>query len=237
MQETKIKILSTRPVGKALIQGAALHNIIIEEISFITTEKNINIATGGKIEQLSKQSINAVFTSMNAVEAVKSFIQPPSSWKIFCIGNTTRKLAESIFGKKNIAATAGNALHLAENIISDQSIKKVYFFCGNQRRDDLPEKLTANNISVEELIVYKTIQTPQKVTQQYDGILFFSPSGVHSFFMKNAISYETQLFAIGTTTADALKPFSKQDVIVADMPGKENLIAKAIDYFSKTQVS
>ncbi len=237
MPKNKVKILSTRPVGKALIHEAALHDIIIDEISFINTEEIIDSSIAKKIEHLSHENINAVFTSMNAVEAVRKFIPLQSSWKIFCIGNTTKKLVTNVFGEENIAGTGDNALHLAGNIISNSKIKKVYFFCGDQRRDELPGKLKDNNIEIEELVVYKTIETPELIKKKYDGILFFSPSAVQSFFLKNSMQPGTQVFAIGSTTANALKLFTQQHVITADMPGKKNLVCQAINYFSKTQIS
>ncbi len=237
MQKSKINILSTRPLEKSLIDKAALLDIIIDEISFIETEETIDEATTQRIGQLSHENINAVFTSMNAVEAVRKFIPGTSAWEIFCIGNTTRELVENIFGKKNIKETADNALQLAESIIDQQDIEKVYFFCGDQRRDELPEKLKDNDIDIEEIVVYKTIETSKTILKKYDGILFFSPSAVKSFFNKNSIDNSTQLFAIGSTTADALKPFTQQPVITADMPGKKNLVEQAINYFSKKQIS
>ncbi len=224
-------------MGKALMEEAARHNIYIDEISFIRTEKIIDNTLAKKIEQLSQQKINAVFTSMNAVEAIRQFIPSKSSWGVFCIGNTTKKLIKNIFGEENIAGTGDNALHLAEEIISHSIIKKVYFFCGDQRRDELPEKLNDNNIEVEELVVYKTIETIHVISKKYDGILFFSPSAVQSFFRKNSIIPKTKIFAIGSTTANAIKPFSQQHVITADMPGIKNLVFQAINYFSKTQIS
>ncbi len=237
MQKNSIHILSTRPVGKALIDEAALHDIFIDEISFIDTEELINPDTEKKIKQLSGENINAVFTSMNAVEAVRGLISSNSLWKIFCIGNTTKQLAEDIFGKEKIAGTAHNASHLAENISDNPQVKKVHFFCGDQRRDELPEILKENNIQIEEIVVYKTIETPQVISKKYDGILFFSPSAVQSFFLKNSITGNTKLFAIGSTTANALKPFTQQHVIIADLPGKKNLVFQAINFFSKTQIS
>ncbi len=237
MQKSKVNILSTRPVGKALIEEAATHDIIIDEISFINTEEIIDSAMAKKIERLSHENINAVFTSMNAVQAVRKFIPSNSSWKIFCIGNTTKKLLKNIFGEENIAGTGDNALHLAENIISHTAIKKVYFFCGDQRRDELPVKLKDYNVEIEEFIVYKTIETSHEISKKYDGILFFSPSAVQSFFSKNSIQRNTQVFAIGSTTANAVKPFTQQHVITADMQGKKNLVSRAINYFSKPQIS
>ena len=231
MQKSKITILSTRPVGKLLVEEAALHNIIIDEISFIRTQEIIDNKTKKKIEHLSAENINAVFTSMNAVESVKKFIPANSPWRIFCIGNTTAKLVSDIFGKKNIAGTADNAFLLAENIAADPTIKRVYFFCGDKRRDELPQKLREKNIDVDEVVVYKTIEIPRKISKKYDGILFFSPSAVQSFFLKNSLQPNSQVFAIGSTTADALKPFTRQHVITADTPGKRNLVEQAIKYF------
>ncbi len=182
MQKSKITILCTRPIGEALVAKAASHHIFIDEISFIDTEETIDNNIAKRIEQLSRENINVVFTSMNAVEAVRRFIPETSTWEIFCIGNTTRELVENIFGEKNIKGIADNALHLAENIISQPGIEKVYFFCGDQRRDELPGKLKEHGIEIEELAVYKTIETSEVVSKKYDGILFFSPSAVKSFF-------------------------------------------------------
>ncbi|MEP6927894.1 MAG: uroporphyrinogen-III synthase [Ginsengibacter sp.] len=234
--QNKIQILSTRPVGEALINKAALNNIIIDEFSFIKTEEIIDRETAEKIRELSHQKITAVFTSMNGVTAVEKLLSFKPLWKIFCIGNTTKKLVEKIFGEANISGDAENANLLAEKIIADSSIKKIIFFCGDQRREELPAKLKKNKIDIEEFTVYKTIETPQVLSKQYDGILFFSPSAVKSFFKKNSIDNNTKSFAIGFTTANALKLFIQQPVIIAEKPGKENLINLAIEHFSKTKV-
>ena len=237
MQRNKVNILCTRPIGEALVREAASHNIVIDEVCFIDTQEIIDNDLAKKVEELSNKQVNVVFTSMNAVEAIRKFIPERSLWKVFCIGNTTKKLVKDIFGKNNLSGTGNNATELAENIMRDKSIKKVYFFCGDQRRDELPGVLQKNNVEVEEIIVYKTIETSKSISKRYDGILFFSPSAVHSFLLKNLIPNQAQVFAIGTTTADALQPFTQQPVIIADFPGKENLLEQAINYFSKKQVS
>ena len=101
---------------------------------------------------------------MKAVDAVAKFIPAKKpSWKIFCTGNTTKKMVKKIFGEENICAAADSAEQLAEKIIENSSIKNIVFFCGDQRRNELPDKLKNNGITVEELIVYKTIETPQIV--------------------------------------------------------------------------
>jgi uroporphyrinogen-III synthase len=236
MQKNKIYILSTRPVGVELITEAAKKDIIIDEISFIETEEIIDASTKKKIQKLSLQNITAVFTSMNAAEAVGKLISANTNWKVFCIGNTTKKIVKKIFGEKNIAGSADSADQLAEKIVDDALIKNIVFFCGDQRRDELPEKLKNNGVKVEEIVVYKTIETPHLLSKHYDGILFFSPSAVQSFFSKNSINDKTRLFAIGNTTGRTAQPFTQKRVIIAEMPGKENLVNLAIEYLSKSKI-
>jgi uroporphyrinogen-III synthase len=236
MQKNKVHILSTKPLGEVPVSQAAQNNIIIDEVSFINTLEIKNKEIEQKIGELVHQKITAVFTSRNAVEAVAKFLpEKKSSWKIFCTGNSTKKMAKKIFGEENICATADSAEQLAEKITGNPSIKNIVFFCGDQRRNELPVKLKNSGIAVEELIVYKTIETPQVISKQYDGILFFSPSAVQSFFSKNSITGATQIFAIGTTTSDAAKHFTQQPVIVSGKPGEENLVALAIKHFIKTK--
>ncbi len=232
----KIHILSTVTVGDRFVTKAALSNIVLDEFSFIKTQEIIDNKTAARIKNLLSHEIIAIFTSMNAANAVGKFMHPQTSWKIFCVGNTTKKLVKKIFGEENIAGTADSADELGEKIISDPSVKSTIFFCGDQRRDELPDKLKRNNIEVEEIVVYKTIETPKSISIAYDGILFFSPSAVKSFFSKNSVNTSTRCFAIGSTTATALQSFISQPVIVAEKPGKENLLNLAIDYFSKEKI-
>jgi len=233
MQKNKVSILSTRPVGEDLVNKAARQHIILEEASYIKTVPVKNAAITQTIARLSAEKVVAVFTSMNAAEAVGKHLSAKTAWKIFCTGHTTKKIVAKIFGEESIIATADNAGELAEKINEDPLVKSVVFFCGDQRRDELPDKLKNSGVIVEEVIVYKTFETPRTLTKHYDGILFFSPTAVQSFFSKNSLTSTTQIFAIGPTTANAAKPFAKQPVIISHKPGKENLVALALEYFAK----
>jgi uroporphyrinogen-III synthase len=235
MVNNKIYILSTRPVGETARAKALEHDIVLEEKSFIETKETIGASKAKKIKELLAQNLSVVFTSMNAVEAVGKMVSERNTWKIFCIGNTTRKLVKEIFGEKNIAGAADNASALADSIIKTP-IKNIVFFSGDQRRDELPEKLRKNHIEVEEIVVYKTLETPESLSKSYDAILFFSPSAVRSFFSKNTVNDTTQLFAIGSTTARAAERHASRPVIIARKPGKENLVSLAIKHYSKSPI-
>ena len=91
MASKKIHILSTRPVGALARERALHHGILIDEKSFIETQKTIDISKEKRIKQLLHQNVSVVFTSMNAVEAVGNMITEGNHRRIFCIGNTTRK--------------------------------------------------------------------------------------------------------------------------------------------------
>ena len=71
-----------------------------------------------------------------------------------------------------------------------------------------------------EIEVYKTMLTPKKFENPFDGILFFSPSGVQSFVIGQIINSDEipafggmTAFCIGKTTAsEAEKYFGKVEV-------------------------
>lgn len=234
MAKNKKYILSTRPLDEELISKAGEKDIVIQSISFIQTEPVINDQLRKQISDAAAKALTVVFTSMNAAEAVAGFLSGKvPQWKIFCLGTATKKVVQLYFGNCPLTGSALNASLLADEIIKN-NIETVVFFCGDQRRDELPEKLAAHNILVEEIVVYKTLSIQRQVEKTYDGILFFSPSAVDSFFLLNTVSENTVLFAIGSTTADSIRQYSKNTVVESNFPGKENLVEKAISYLDKS---
>jgi uroporphyrinogen-III synthase len=233
MQQNNIEILCTRPLTAALIDEAADAGIVIDEIAFIETESILSVEVQQEIELVSTEITTVVFTSMNAVDAVTTFLdghQP--EWTIYSIGTATARLITAYFGEERIAGTANDASALAELIAEDRFTDEVVFFCGDQRRDELPGILKQHDIEVNEIVVYQTIEVPHKIDKFYHGILFFSPSAVRSFFKTNKLQEKTIAFAIGNTTANEVKKFSGNKILISDDPGKENLVLKMIEYFN-----
>ena len=234
----KFKILSTKKITQEAIDKASMNSIEIDELSFITTEPIKDEKLKTVLKSFLQQNITAVFTSKNAVQAFDQIVNAEVPWKIFCIGQSTQKLVAKIFSEEKISGIADSASALSDVILEDKEIKKVFFFCGNQRREELPQKLTAEAIEVEEIVVYETLETPQKLSRKvYDGILFFSPSAVKSFFSLNKINKQTQIFAIGKTTADAIHQHTNKDQIIAEVPSEDEMIEKVIAHFSTTKIA
>jgi uroporphyrinogen-III synthase len=230
--QDKIFILSTRPVDNAIIRMAAEENIFIDCASFIHTEPVKEDKLLKSLASLFRQELTAVFTSMNAAEAIIARLHgklPP--WNIFSMGYATKEVLLTSFRKEQVSGTALNASVLADEIIK-KGEKEVVFFCGDQRRDELPDKLASALINVKEMVVYKTSLTPVRIEKNYDGVLFFSPSAVESFFSINEAPPGSTLFAIGSTTEETIRLYSRNTIVVGDRPGKSQLVEKAIHYFN-----
>lgn len=247
MSDPTIHVLSTRLLSPELITGAAEKGITIDVIPFIKTEILDDGPLQRRIGELGGRQLVAVFTSTNAVEAVAAWTAGTKLWTIFCIGAATRQLVSRSFGEEAIAGTAESALALAKKIISQRgeadisqergaetSEKRgpeIFFFCGDQRREELPSALRQAGFEVNELVVYQTKATPHKTEQAYDGYLFFSPSAVESFFSVNTVAAGTTLFAIGRTTAAAIQVFCNNPIVIAEQPDAALLIKQVIDHF------
>jgi uroporphyrinogen-III synthase len=237
MRESKIAILSTRPLSARTINVVA-DKVNVDEVSFIQTKNIIDASVAKRINEIAQQKAVIVFTSMNAAEAVihqlkKNQLQP--DWGFYCLGGTTRKIIADYFGANKISSVANNANDLAEKIIADKQTS-VIFFCGNIRREELPIKFKAHHITAEEIVVYETIETAQFIKKNYDGILFFSPSAVNSFFSVNQLPDQTVVFAIGNTTAFSIKEFCSNPVVISGQPDKESLLQTAIEYFEQIKI-
>ncbi|MDB5192484.1 MAG: Uroporphyrinogen synthase [Segetibacter sp.] len=235
MTNNLIKILSTRPLAETVMENARAKDFEIDIASFIETNNTIDQITGRKISQYASKEIAVVFTSMNAAEAVIDCLNALGAepeWTIYTLGGVTQKILEDALTGSEIFGDAINAAQIAKTIIENEE-EEVVFFCGNQRRDELPSLLKREEIKVDEVVVYETIETPVKIKKEYSGILFFSPSAVKSFFKANTVDSNTVLFAIGTTTADELKKHSNNKVLIGSQPNKEFLAEQAMQYLLK----
>jgi uroporphyrinogen-III synthase len=113
---------------------------------------------------------------------------------------------------------------LSKNILKQLSL----FSAEKKRRDELPEILKLENIKCKEIEVYSTGLNPREFPQEFDGILFFSPSAVQSFTAENQLK-NTIAFCIGETTATEAKKHTK-NIIIATKPSIENVIVQVAKY-------
>jgi uroporphyrinogen-III synthase len=171
-----------------------------------------------------------LFTSAHAVAAVGAHISQPA-WQIFCLSGKTQTALLEHFSEDNIIATAPNAMALVPKIMAAKPVGEYVFFCGNKHLNILPAAFLANHISLTKVVVYETLLSPKRINDPYDGILFFSPSAVESFFGINRTDARTVCFAIGETTANVLREFTNNPVITAGFPDMENMVGEVKNYF------
>ena len=213
-----IQILSTKTLLNNQKQALVNANFNVIEVDFIHTKS--------QAFKLNEINDNLIFTSQNAVQ---SFLLDPKSEdlktkNVFCVGLKTKiLLSENGF---NVIAYTGYAEDLAEIITLIYANESYTFFSGNLRRETLPQALKEAKIKFNEIQVYETKLTPQKIKTPVDAILFFSPSGIESYLKENKIKNET-CFCIGTTTSSALEGLTK-NIIIADQPTIEDVIEEVI---------
>ena len=172
-----------------------------------------------------KQIENAIFTSKNAVKAVYGTKNPTPEIKYcFCVGKKTKALLEEN-GQKVIKMTQYGS-ELVKYLIKSHKNDIFYFFCGNKRLETIPKGLKEAAINFSEIETYKTTLNPSRFERQFDGVLFFSPSGVQSFVSENKLE-KSIAFCIGTTTAAEAKKYT-ENVVISNATSIESVIAKAV---------
>ena len=170
---------------------------------------------------------NAIFTSQ---QAVRSFVAKNKGSlgikNCFCVGNKTKNLLEE--NGLKVVEIAQNATELSQNIVKNYKNKVFYYFCGTIRREELPNALKNEKMTLFEVKTYKTVLKTKKFDQKWSGILFFSPSGVASYISGNKHQTNTYAFCIGQTTAASAKKHFK-NVVVAPTNTIESVLEKTIE--------
>ncbi len=214
------QILSTKKLSKALKNKLSDAKIRLVEKNFIQT-KSIDFETPQLNDYL-------VFTSKEAVKSVlKSDIKNVHSISCLCVGSKTRSFLE--MKGFTVLESADYAEELIQIIESKYKTNSFTFFCGNIRRNTIPTFFQQNKIAYNEIVVYETKLKPHQIKESFDGVLFYSPSGVNSFLENNTLRNKT-CFCIGTTTAKALENKTK-NIEITSQPTVEHVIDEVIKYY------
>jgi len=174
--------------------------------------------------KITREVENYIFTSQNAVHSFlkKTRLKKP----VFCVGDKTKLLLET--KGFTVVETASNSLILAKKIVENYKNSSFLHFTGNLRRQELPDYLIKNTVKYFETKAYESLLIEKQFKQHFDGLLFFSPSGVQSFTTQNKIN-DAIAFCIGKTTATEAQKHTK-NIKIANKPSVENVIVQAIKY-------
>lgn len=218
-------ILSTKILS--LAQKERLLNAGIAVVSYDAIKiQHLRFTMDGDIQ-------NLIFTSQNAVAA---YLQNPehqknvskSQFNCFCVGEKTASFLEE--NGLKVVELANYGADLAKIIANSYKNQSFLFLCGNLRRDEVPDDLKKEGINFKEITVYSTQLNAKAFDRHFDGVLFYSPSGVESYMASNSIANSTA-FCIGTTTAEAVKKYSS-NIVLANKPSVENVLIQVIKTFS-----
>ena len=212
------KLLSTKLLSSENHKKIRDSSIKFSDYNAIQIEK-INFNINERIE-------NAIFTSKNSVEAIVN--KKLKIKNCYCVGDKTKSLL--LKNGQKVVKSEENSQKLADFIVKSLKNDVFVFFCGNMKRDELPEILTKNNVKFSLVEVYKTSLVYKKINEAFNGILFFSPSAVRSYCYYNKIEDEI-LFTIGQTTTNEAKTFSNK-IITSDINSIDQVVDNAIKYFT-----
>lgn len=221
MPDAEKKILSTRILEPAIINEAGRNGILIDCVPFI----DIRYKRVADIrQQLGK--INAgdtfIFTSQHAVQAAVDILKNLEN-KTYCISGATCDAVRQTALK--VIATAGYASDLV-NLIEINKDTGYVLFCGDKRLPTIPNFLQQRQLKLSEVVCYENIASPKKVEQHYEGVMFYSPSGVDSYFKLNRAAPHQKYYCIGNTTAKAISNYSRGNIIIAEKPGIPAMLEK-----------
>lgn len=227
-----LKILSTKILSPELIRQTAGY-MDISEIEMIKINPIQTSEKHKEIEQWLNKKLPLIFTSSNAVEIILQVVKEKKivlgSPTIYSISGRTYDRLKQHFPNTSIIK-GKDASELAAGILNDH-VKEIVFYCADIRRNELPDTLQKSNTLVHEVIVYNTIENPSKIEGSWDGILFYSPSGVRSFFKANQLSGNSVCFAIGETTANEIAQYTKNKIVKSQIPDPANMINEAAAFF------
>lgn len=181
-------------------------------------------------------SVVFVFTSQNGVKGFERFrnagVEFPDA-TVFAVGSKTKEALHDIGFEDVILPEQENGVGLAHKIV-DFLLKtpelkgaSVMHFCGNRRRDELRHYLTELEISVKDVVVYKTELNEMALpNEKFEAVLFYSPSAVQAFRNSGGFTSDQlpELFAIGNTTAEELSIESGKHVHVSPRADTETFL-------------
>ena len=220
--KTKICVLSTKKLQSNQKQFLLNAGFLVIEADFI----KISFVPF----QLKTIPTLLLFTSQNAVKSVLQNENAETLKQIptVCVGSKTKMLLQENGFK--VLETQEYAENLAPIIQQKYSSAQIAFFAGNLRRDVLPDAMRKSNISFEEYTVYQNTANSIEIQAKTDALLFFSPSGIHSYLQQNTIGNQT-CFCIGTTTAATLNDITN-NIVIANKQTVENVIIQCVNYYS-----
>lgn len=222
MKNKKPRILFTTQLSERKRTRLESGELLIESEPFITFEYKL---PGMWKSQVPNKKADAwIFTSKKAVKAVSPVIKDfELPQHIFAVGSKTAEMLKEI-GLKVSIPEEYNAKALAA-MMQELDLNNVVHFCGNLKAEDL-QTLLGDQVKLTSVEVYQTKITNHKMTDldNFDAVVFMSPSAVESFSKQNSVTENVKVFCIGPTTQQAAEEAGMQNCITPEYSTLESVM-------------
>ncbi len=168
-----------------------------------------------KADEFNTEFYTLLFTSKNGVLGfLENGFTFRKNQKIITVGSKTKTIIEEKGG-----LVFQNFKNIEEfSIEQKDATDKICHFCGNLALE--PKEISDNYKKIE---IYKTELLYPKISEKYDAVVFFSPSGVRSFAKFNSLE-NFKIFSIGQTTEKELKKFTQNRIFSSEESNLEDLL-------------
>lgn len=191
------------------------------------------------IEQLAQYDAVAVTSPRAAAAFVErmstlGYSAPPAGPEIWASGAATKSALGKALGPVRAAAeretgTKGAGAALAAAMLAAGVGGPVLFPCGELRWDELPARLRADGVEVDEVVCYRPVLAPEedaRAAAERAGILLVaSPSIAQLLARACPPGVRPPLLAVGPTTAAAAQAAGWPPAAVAARPNVQALVA------------
>jgi uroporphyrinogen-III synthase len=175
-----------------------------------------------------------IFTSKSAVYTLNSYNTEWKSKPLYVIAPQTAKVASNLGGKIKFVSRENHGDEFADELIPLLKNKKVLYVRGSKVVSNLVEKLNANDVICDEVIVYQTVcsELKKKIKLPKNSVIIFSSPSTIECFLKNVSWDESyKAVSIGHTTQKYFPPYITP--VVADTPSLDSCVKKAIELISE----
>ena len=207
--KNKPRILSTKILSQELCEKIHDSGFDLIQMDFI------EIVKSQAQQKIDNQAV--MISSKNAADFIDLHGRD-----IYCVGQKTQVAIEAndVQVSRVFSDSQEMALHVASKY------KTATFICGVRRMNRVHEVFQEMGGELQIIEAYNTLLTPSAVPGYFSLVLFFSPSGVESFFADN--SFDGTAICIGNTTrCEELKHIKQADV--SNTTTIESVVDKAIE--------
>ena len=218
-------ILLTRPEQGSINLAASLHARLPESRIVISPLIAIEF-TPSHLDF--SQYDNIIFTSVNAVRAVKTK-ESIKNRTCYAVGDKTAQAAREL--GFNPRSAQGNAADLIRLILNDNPSAPLLHLHGRHTRGDIAKTLCRNGILCHSKVVYEqkkldlNVEAHSVIKEEIPLILpFFSPRTAHIFLEQTDIPEKSIILGMSKAVIDPLKQVNAVKKFVIDKPNAQNMV-------------